>query len=92
MLRRCPLSIVQRFVHCTISVSTAVLGRVTRTTQSQRSLTFAAQLHLLAYDLFWANLRVRIHLPPLDLARNPVLCPTLWFVQMDYNKVWASDY
>ena len=28
---------------------------------------------LLAHDLFWANLRVQLHLPPLDLAWNPVV-------------------
>ena len=32
------------------------------------SPTFAAQLHLLAHDLFWANLRVQHHLLTLDLA------------------------
>ena len=31
VLRRCPLTIAQRLVHCAIAVSTAVLGRVTRT-------------------------------------------------------------
>ena len=30
-----------------------------------------AQLHLPAHDLFSANLRVQLHLPPLDLAWNP---------------------
>ena len=30
VLRRCPLAIAQRLVHCAIAVSTAVLGRVTR--------------------------------------------------------------
>ena len=29
VLRRCPLAIAQRLVHCAIAVSTAVLGRVT---------------------------------------------------------------
>ena len=29
---------------------------------------FTAQLHLPAHDLFWANLRVQLHLPPLDRA------------------------
>ena len=42
------------------------------TTQSERNPTFAAQLYLPAHDLFWANLRVQLHLPPLDLAWNPV--------------------
>ena len=41
------------------------------TTRSERSPTFAAQLHLPAHDLFWADLRVQLHLPPLDLAWNP---------------------
>ena len=31
VLRRCPLAIAQRLVHCAIAVSSAVLGRVTRT-------------------------------------------------------------
>ena len=44
-----------------------------RTTRSERSPTFAAQLYLPTHDHFWANLRVRLHLPPLDLAWNPVL-------------------
>ena len=59
------------------------LGRVTktmsvhccwRTTRSERSLTFAAQLHLPTHDLFWANLKVQLHLPPLrslDLLISP---------------------
>ena len=31
VLRRCPLAVAQRLVHCTTAVSTAVLGRVTST-------------------------------------------------------------
>ena len=31
------------------------------------SPAFAARLHLPAHDLFWANLKVQLHLPPLDL-------------------------
>ena len=31
VLRRCPFAIAQQLVHCAIAVSTAVLGRVTRT-------------------------------------------------------------
>ena len=37
------------------------------TTRSERSPTFAAQLHLLTHDLFWANLKVQLHLLPLGL-------------------------
>ena len=69
-----------------IAVSTAVLDRVTKTmsvarcwwttwtTRSKRRPTCSAQLHLPTHDLFWANLRVQLHLPPLrslDLAWNP---------------------
>ena len=36
--------------------------------------TCSAQLHLLTHDLFWANVRVQLHLPPLrslDLLNSP---------------------
>ena len=39
--------------------------RTTWTTRSKRSPTFAAQLHLPTHDLFWANLKVQLHFPPL---------------------------
>ena len=86
MLRRCPLAIAQRLVHCAIALSTAVLDRVTKTmsvaplltttwtTRSKRRPTCSAQLHLPTHDLFWAKVRVQLHLPPLrslDLAWNP---------------------
>ena len=57
--RQCPL-------HC--------CWRTTWTTRSKRSPTYAAQLHLPAHDLFWANLKVQLHLPPLrslDLLISP---------------------
>ena len=87
MLRRCPLAIVQRLVHCAIAVSTVLLGQshkdnvrctavdeTTLTTLSKRGPTCSAQLHLPIHDLFWANLRVQLHLPPLgslDLLISP---------------------
>ena len=40
----------------------------------QRKSNLLAQLHLPTHDLFWANLRVQLQLPPLrslDLAWNP---------------------
>ena len=46
----------------------------TGTTRSERFPTFAAQLHLPTHDLFWANLKVQLHLPPLrslDLLVSP---------------------
>ena len=36
-LRRCPLAISQRLVHCAIAVSTAVLGRATRAKENSVS-------------------------------------------------------
>ena len=85
VLRRCPLAIAQRLVHCAIALSTAVLDRVTKTmsvapllttwtTRSKRRPTCSAQLHLPTHDLFWAKLRVQLHLPPLrslDLLISP---------------------
>ena len=78
VLRRCLPALAQQLVYYAVAVSTAVLGRATRTMsvapllsnnlQQRRSPTFAAQLHLPAHDLFWANLRVQHYLPPLDLA------------------------
>ena len=77
VLRRCPLAIAQRLVHCTIAVSTAVLGQshkdnirctaVEEQLEAKEVQLFAAQLHLPTHDLFWANLKVQLHLPPLDL-------------------------
>ena len=46
----------------------------TWTTRSKRSPTCSAQLHLPTHDLFWANLKVQLHLPPLrsrDLLISP---------------------
>ena len=66
------------------------------TTWSERSPTFAAQLHLPAHDLFWANLRVQLHLPPLDLKwvcryLNTVYMNT-WFASplLRNQLVWPS--
>ena len=48
--------------------------RTTWTTQSKGSPTFLVQPHLPTHDLFWAKLRVQLHLPPLrslDLLISP---------------------
>ena len=86
VLRRCPLAIAQRLVHCAIVLSTTVLDRVTKTmsvaplltnnldNSKQKTSNFSAQLHLPTHDLFWANVRVQLHLPPLrslDLLISP---------------------
>ena len=48
--------------------------RTAWTTRSKRRPTCSAQLHLPTHDLFWAKLRVQLHLPPLrslDLLISP---------------------
>ena len=60
--RQCPL-------HC--------CRRTTWTTQSKGSPTFSAQLHLPTHDLFWTNLRVQLHLPPLRSLDLLILPGTL---------------
>ena len=90
VLRRCPLAIAQRLVHCAIAVSTTVLDRVTKTmsvaplltnnldNSKQKTSNLLSPLHLPTHDLFWANVRVQLHLPPLrslDLLISPgTLC------------------
>ena len=81
VLRRCPFAIAQRLVHCAIALSTAVLDRVTKTMSVALLLTNnldnskqkTSNLHLPTH-LFWANMRVQLHLPPLrslDLMISP---------------------
>ena len=87
VLRRCPLAIAQLLVHCAIAVSTAVLGqshkdnvRCTAVDEQLEQLE-AKEVQLsqpsstsLTHDLFWANLKVQLHLPPLrslDLLISP---------------------
>ena len=81
VFRRCPLAIAQRLVHRQIAVSNAVLGRVTKTMSvalllrndpKRKKSNFRSPAPLSAHDLFWANLRVQHHLPPLDLAWSPL--------------------
>ena len=51
---------------------TAVDGQLGQ--RSKRRPTCSAQLHLPTHDLFWANVRVQLHLPPLrslDLLISP---------------------
>ena len=85
-LRRCPLAIAQRLVLCAVAhVLTTVLGqshkddvRCTAVEAEQPEakeiqLSQPSSTDLPAHDLFWANLRVQLHLPPLDLTWNPVV-------------------
>ena len=73
--RQCPL-------HC--------CWRTTWTTRSKRSPTYAAQLHLPTHDLFRANLKVQLHLPPLrslELAWNLVFedVPRVEFIYLVFD-------
>ena len=69
--------LVRVTVHCAIAVSTAVLDRVTKTmsvsllltnnldnSKQKRSNLLSPAPPPYSY-LFWANLRVQLHLPPL---------------------------
>ena len=87
VLRRCPLAIAQRLVHCAIAVSTAVLDRVTKTmsvapllmnnldnSKQKTSNLLSPAPPPYTHDLFWAKVRVQLHLPPLrslDLLISP---------------------
>ena len=88
VLRRCPLAIAQRLVHCAIALSTAVLDRVTKTMsvaplltnnldnskQKTSNLLSPAPPRCSTHDLFWAKVRVQLHVPPLrslDLLISP---------------------
>ena len=87
VLRRCPLAIAQRLVHHAIAVSTAVLGRVTRTMSvalllinnpKRKKSNFCSPAH----GLFWANLSPAP--PPFSRSRlEPVgfqlLIAFIWY-------------
>ena len=65
------------------------------TTRSERSPTFAAQLHLPIHDLFWVNLKVQLHLPPLDLlifwSRLEHSFLTVRMVSVDVKQHWNNE-
>ena len=71
-----------------------------RTTRSERSPTFAAQLHLPTHDLLWANLKVQLHLPPLrslDLLISPGSlvkqnCSVCWQPEVTWFRVGPQNY
>ena len=80
VLRRCPLAIAQRLVHCAIALSTAVLDRVTKTMstavdeQLAQSPTCSPAPPPLLMISSRAKVRVQLHLPPLrslDLLISP---------------------
>ena len=76
MLRQCPSSIVQQLLYHAVAVPTAarnshkdnVCSSASGKQLKQKKSNSQAQLHLPALHLFWANLWVQQHLPPLDFA------------------------
>ena len=87
VLRWCPLAIVQRLVHCAVTVLTAVL-RQSHKDNAVRCTAVDEQLEakevqlsqpsstsLLRHDLFWAKLKVQLHLRPLLLISHLSISP-----------------
>ena len=85
VLRRCPLAIAQRLVHCAIAVSTAVLGQShkdkVRCTavekQPEAKQVQLSQPRSTSLLMVSSGLRDQFHLPALDLTWNPLVCPFL---------------
>ena len=81
VLRRCPLAIAQRLVHCAITVSTAVRGQshkdnVHCTAAEEQPEVKEVQLSQPSSTsllMISSGLRVQLHLPALDLTWNPVM-------------------
>ena len=80
MLRRCPLAIAQRLLHCAIAVSTAVLGQSHKDNvhcTAVEEQPEAKEVQLLQPSstyllMIFSGPRVQLHLSSLDLAWNPV--------------------
>ena len=96
VLRRCPLVIAQRLVHHAIAVSTAVLGQsrkdnVRCTAVEQQPEAKEVQLSQPSSTsllMISSGLRVQLHLPPLDLAWNPVATIALLFAL--YSAIFSA--
>ena len=74
-------AIAQRLVHCATAVSTAVLGKGHKDNvrctaveeQPEAKEVQLSQPSSTSLLMISSGLRVRLHLPPLDLAWNPVV-------------------
>ena len=81
VLRRCPLAIARRLVYRAIAVSTAVLGQSHKDNvcctaveeQPEAKKIQLSQPSSTTLLMISFGLRVQLHLPPLDLAWNPVV-------------------
>ena len=88
------LAIAQRLVHCAVAVSTAVLGHSHK--DNVRCTAVEEQLEAKEVQLsqpsstsmlmISSGLRVQLHLPALDLTRNPVMTHTSGVLKK--NRVW----
>ena len=84
VLRRCPLAIAQRLVHCAVAVSTAVLWQSHKDNvrcaaveeQPEAKEVQLSQPSSTSLLMISSGLRVQLHLLPLDLAWNPVMTHT----------------
>ena len=106
VLRRCPLAIAQRLVHCAIAFQLLCwteslrecplhrCWRTTWTTRSKRRPTCSAQLHLPTHDLFWTNVRVQLHLPPLR-SLDLLISLEPWYLKLGpetyYTKIKRKE-
>ena len=100
VLRRCPLALPSdlctaqllfQLLCWTESLRQCPLHRcwwTTWTTQSKRRPTCSAQLHLPTHDLFWAKLRVQLHLPPLR-SLDLLISPGTLSVFVDVKLHWT---
>ena len=61
-----------------------------RNNSKQRSPTFAAQLRLLTHDLFWASLKVQLHLPPLR-SLDRLISPGTLLTLHSYSVLTNTD-
>ena len=81
VLRRCPLAIAQRLVHCAIAVSIAMLGQSHKDNvrctaieeQPEAKEVQLSQPSSTSLLVISSEVRVQLHLPPLDLAWNPAV-------------------
>ena len=67
----------------------------TWTTRSNRGPTCSAHLHLPTHDLFWANLKVQLHLPPLrshDLLISPRTLKVSMYLYYIYRSMKVSEW
>ena len=105
VLRRCPLAIAQRLVHCAIAVSTAVLGQSHKDNvrcTAVEELPEAKEVQLsqpssTSLLMISSGLTVQLHLPPLDLTWNPVMTHTALYalgpvsVSHQYGRFSEAD-